>query len=247
MLILLGAIGMVLLIACGNIANLLLARAVNRKRETAIRLAVGATRGRLARQWITESLLLALIGGGAGLLLAIWSLRPLLNLAPQDIPRLYETRIDAAALAFTVCLSLFAGLLFGALPAWSAASARDTGRPGRSRAHDFLIVAEVALALVLTAGAGLLVKSLAHLLTQDSGFDADRFDHRAARLAIPHQGKLCGILPQTARPREGSARRGVGRGRDRCAAFGQYRRGVRDGGRPRTCKRRRGLARKSSR
>ncbi|MGC9949098.1 MAG: ABC transporter permease [Bryobacteraceae bacterium] len=185
MLIMLGAVGLLVLIACANIANLLLARVMSRRRETGIRLALGADRRRLLRQWITESLLLATVGGGAGLLLAAASLRFLIHLAPQNIPRLDHTHVDGAVLAFTLGLSLLAGLLFGAFPAWLAAGAdpqealaeggaRSTTGPGRSRARDLLIVAEVAVSVLLTIGAGLLVKSFVRLLTVDPGFHADR-------------------------------------------------------------------------
>jgi putative ABC transport system permease protein len=185
MLIMLGAVGLLALIACANIANLLLARALNRRRETGIRLALGADRRRLLRQWITESLLLAVAGGGVGLLLAAVSLRFLIHLAPQDIPRLAETRLDGAVLAFTVGLSLLAGLLFGVFPAWLAADtdpqealaeggARSTAALGHSRARDLLIVGEVALSVLLTIGAGLLVKSFMGLLRMDLRFRPDR-------------------------------------------------------------------------
>ena len=188
MLIMLGAVGLLVLIACANIANLLLARAMHRRRETGIRLALGAGRRRLLRQWITESLLLAAAGGGAGLLLAAASLRFLIGLAPQDVPRLAETRLDGAVLAFTAGLSLLAGLLFGVFPAWLAAGtdpqdalgnggARGTATgsgPGCSRVRDLLIVAEVALSVLLTIGAGLLAKSFVRLLRVDPGFHAGR-------------------------------------------------------------------------
>jgi putative ABC transport system permease protein len=178
MLIMLGAVGLLVLLSCANIANLLLARAMGRRRETGIRLALGADRRRLLRQWITESLLLAAAGGGAGLLLAAPSLRFLVHLAPQDIPRLAETRLDGSVLAFAVGLSLLAGLLFGVLPAWLAAGtdpqqalaeggARSTTGPGRSRARDVLIVGEVAVSVLLTIGAGLLVKGFVRLLNVD--------------------------------------------------------------------------------
>ena len=184
MLIMLGAVGLLMLIACANIANLLLARALGRRRETGIRLALGAGRRRLLRQWLTESLLLAIAGGGAGLLLAASCLRFLIQLAPRNIPRLEETHVDGTVLAFAMGLSMLAGLLFGAFPAWLAAGAdpqealaeggaRSTTGPGRSRARDLLIVGEVALSVLLTIGAGLLVKSFVGLLRVDRGFQPD--------------------------------------------------------------------------
>jgi putative ABC transport system permease protein len=188
MLIMLGAVGLLVLIACANIANLLLARAMGRRRETGIRLALGADRRRLLRQWITESLLLAILGGDAGLLLSAVSLRFLVHLAPQDVPRLAETHLDGAVLAFTLGLSLLAGLLFGVFPAWLAtrtdpqealaggtrSGAPSGPGPGRSRARDLLIVGEVAVSVLLTIAAGLLVKSFAGLLRVDPGFRPDR-------------------------------------------------------------------------
>lgn len=185
MLIMFGAVGLLVLLACANIANLLLARAMGRRRETGIRLALGADRRRLLRQWITESLLLSAAGGGVGLLLAAASQRFLIRLAPQDIPRLAETRLDGAVLAFTVGLSVLAGLAFGAFPAWLAAGtdpqealseggARSTTGLGRSRARDLLIAGEVSVSVLLAIGAGLLMKSLVRLLNVDPGFHAER-------------------------------------------------------------------------
>src|SRR5580658_9097490 len=185
MLIMLAAVGLLVLLACANIANLLLARATSRRRETGIRLALGADRRRLLRQWITESLLLAVVGGSVGFFLAAASLPFLIRLAPQDIPRLAETRPDSTVLMFTVGLSLVAGLLFGVFPAWLAAGtdpqealaeggARSTTGPVRSRARDLLIVGEVAVSVLLTIGAGLLVKSFVRLLDEDPGFRPSR-------------------------------------------------------------------------
>jgi predicted permease len=185
MLTMLGAVGLLVLMACANIANLLLARAMHRKRETGIRLALGADRGRLLRQWVTESLLLAIVGGGAGLILAAAGMRSLIALAPQDIPRLAETRLDGAVLGFALGLSLLAGLLFGVLPAWLAAGTdpqealaagggRGSTGPGRGRVRDFLVVGEVALSVLLTIGAGLLVSSFVRLLRVNPGFHASR-------------------------------------------------------------------------
>ncbi|MGH9842139.1 MAG: ABC transporter permease, partial [Blastocatellia bacterium] len=181
LLILLGAIGLVALMVCANIANLLLARADGRRKEMAIRQSLGASRFRLVRQALTESLLLALIGGAAGTVLAAWSLELLVKLSPHNIPRLGESRIDAGTLAFTLAVTVFAGLLFGALPAWRSARVdlnetlkQAAGRSGawRSSLHapgNVLVTVEIALALVLTLGAGLLLNSFARLMMVDPG------------------------------------------------------------------------------
>jgi putative ABC transport system permease protein len=184
MLILLLATGLVVLIACANIANLMLARAASRARDTGIRIAIGATRGRIIRQSMIESFLLALAGGTLGAALAAASLRALVRLAPQEIPRLSDTRIDPGVLAATAAVSLIAGALFGIIPAWRASrtdpqralreGGRGAGGPARSHTRDLLIAVEVALAVVLTIGAGLLVKSFARLLAVDAGFRAGR-------------------------------------------------------------------------
>jgi predicted permease len=184
MLILLCTAGAVILIACANIANLLLVRAATRARETAVRIALGAGRWRLVRQWLTESVVLSLLGGAAGVVVAWIALRVLLRLVPEDIPRVTGTRLDPGALLFTLGVSLVAGLLFGVLPAWKAAGGdlqeslkgggRTTGGPVRSRARSLLIVGEVSLAVVLAASAGLLIRSFARLLQVDSGFSKDR-------------------------------------------------------------------------
>src|SRR5262249_19935899 len=160
----------VLLIACANVANLLLAKATSRGREIAIRAAVGASRGRIVRQLITESLVLAVASGVAGLLLAIWGSDALVALAPSNVPRLAEAGIDGWVLAFTLGVSVLASLLFGLAPALQAScvdlnealkqgAARVVlgGRAGRMR--EALVVAEIALSVVLLAGAGLLIKS----------------------------------------------------------------------------------------
>jgi len=179
--ILLGAVGLVVLMVCANIANLLLARADGRRKEMAIRQSLGATRFRLVRQALTESLLLALAGGTAGSLLAIWSLGLLLKMSPHYIPRLSESRIDAGTLLFTLAVTVIAGLLFGALPAWRSARVdlnetlkQTAGRAGswrRSAAApgNLLVTFEIALALALTLGAGLTLNSFARLVRVDQG------------------------------------------------------------------------------
>jgi putative ABC transport system permease protein len=183
LLILLGAVGLLVLIACANIASLLLVHSDGRRREMAIRQALGASRLRLMRQALTESLLLAVFGGAAGVLLAQWTLPFLLRLSPQAIPRLIETRVDAGALFFTLAVSVSAGLLFGLAPAvrvrqgnlnedLKQVSGTSSVRPGA--AGRVLIVGEVALTLVLTLGASLLLNSFVRLRNLDLGFRADQ-------------------------------------------------------------------------
>ncbi|MEY2551337.1 MAG: hypothetical protein QOG12_1481, partial [Verrucomicrobiota bacterium] len=178
---LLGAVGFVLLIACANVANLLLARAISRHREFSVRAALGATRARLVRQLMTETLLLALGGGAAGVLLAHWSLKGLLVLAPAVLPRTHEIRLDGTVLAVCLALSVCTGLLFGLAPAWLASrveitSALKAGARGttdsqsRGRLRGLLVIIQVALALTLLAGAGLLGRSFARLTSVDPGF-----------------------------------------------------------------------------
>ena len=181
LLILLGAVCFVLLIACANVANLLLTRAASRQRELAIRAALGAARGRLVRQLLTESVLLGLLGGAAGLVLAALSTDLLQTLAPAELPRLSDIGIDRQVLAYAAGASVFTSLLFGLLPALHA-SRRDSGghlkeggrmgtdgrRGGRVRAA--LAVGELAIALVLLVGAGLLVRSFIALNSEDPGF-----------------------------------------------------------------------------
>jgi putative ABC transport system permease protein len=182
LLILLSAVALVLLIACANVANLLLSRAVSRQREVAIRAALGASRWRLARQLMVESVMLALAGGISGLLLAMWGLDSLLALSPAELPRFNDIGLDSQALAFTLTLSVFTGLLFGLLPAMQSSkvnlteSLKESGwqasTGGRSKyARNLLVMAEIALALVLMTGAGLMIRSFVKLQSIDPGFD----------------------------------------------------------------------------
>ncbi len=179
--VLLGAVGLVLLIACANMANLLLARATARTREIAIRAAVGASRARIVRQLIVESLLLAAMAGAAGLLLAVWGSTALVALAPSNVPRLAETGIDGGVLVFTFGASLLASLLFGLAPALQASrvdlndalkqgAARAVVGGGAHRIRGGLVVLEIALSVVLLAGAGLLIKSFQTLQSTPLGF-----------------------------------------------------------------------------
>lgn len=183
LLVMLGAVGLVLLIACANVANLLLARAAAREKEVAIRTALGASRGRIAAQFLIESLLLSFVGGAVGLLLASWGVSMLVAYGPADVPRLQDVGLDRNVLAFTFGASLLTGVLFGLVPALHASkpnpnnSLKDSGRgptqTGRSRMRSALIVSEVALSLMLLVGAGLLINSFVRLLKTDAGFSSN--------------------------------------------------------------------------
>jgi predicted permease len=180
LLVLLAAVGFVLLIACVNVANLMLARSSSRAHEFAVRAALGASRRRVVRQLLAESSLLGLAGGGLGLLLASWGTQAALRLMPIALPRSAGVSVDARVLLFTLLISLLAGALFGLYPAWqlSKGDVRDAlqagGRGGsgmRHRAQGALVVAEVALALVLLCGAGLMIRTLERLWNVNPGFD----------------------------------------------------------------------------
>jgi predicted permease len=194
LLVLLGAVGLVLLIACANAANLLLARATARQREIAVRMALGAARARLLRQMLTESLFLALMGGGLGVLLAIGGVRGLVALLPAGFPRADSIQVNAAVFGFTLLVALATGLVFGLVPAMRSSrvdlqqalreGARgSTGSKHHQRLRDALVVAEVALASILLVGAGLMLRSFVNLVRMNPGFRPEQV--LTASLSLP--------------------------------------------------------------
>jgi putative ABC transport system permease protein len=198
-----GAVGFVLLIACANVANLLLIRAATRRQEMAVRVALGASRARVARQLLTESVLIAIIGGAAGILVAFNGVRALLAMAPEGrIPRLDEVQIDGWVLAFTLLVSVVTGILFGVVPALSSArrqphealgqGTRTVGGTHR-RLRATLVTGEIALALVLLTGAGLMIKSFILMRSLDTGYNASNVVTMAVdlpRLAYPDAARV---------------------------------------------------------
>ena len=203
LLLVAGAVTLVLLIACANIANLFLARASGRHRELAVRAALGAGRWRIARQLLAEALVLAVLGGSIGVLLALWGVDTLLALRPRGIPRLDEIGIDVVTLGFTLVISLLVGIGFGLAPAlalsrrdpadWLRGEGRGTSEgPSRLRLRQALVVVQVSLALVLLVGASLLVVTVRRLTAIDPGFDPDRalvFDLPALSARYPEHGR----------------------------------------------------------
>lgn len=192
--VLLGAVGLLLLIACANVANLLLVRASGREREMAVRVALGAGRVRILRQLVTEGVVLAFAGGTIGFVLALWGTRALLGLAPDGIPRVSEVGVDLTVMAFTLAAAVGTGVLFGLAPALQAfgsgvgraaavGGTRQTAGRARSRLRGTLIVGEVAVSLLLLVGAGLMIRTLANLTRVDPGFSVDNV--LSARVWIP--------------------------------------------------------------
>jgi len=193
--VLFGAVGFVLLIACANVANLLLSRAAFRQKEIAIRAAVGATRGRLIKQLLTESMVLALIGGIAGVVVAYLTIQALKTFAPDNIPRLNEIAIDVRVMIFTTIVALMTGVLFGLVPAFRTSRVdlnevlKDGGRGGTTgrathRTRKALVISEVALSLLLLIGAGLLIRSYQKISTSHPGFDPHNV--LSLRLSLPN-------------------------------------------------------------
>ena len=194
LLVLLGAVAFVLLIACANVANLLLARAASRQKEIAVRTALGASRMRVVRQLLTESVSLSIVSGVAGLALSFWLIKLLIAMTPANTPRVDEIAIDLRVFAFTLGVTVLAGLLFGLVPALQTSrpnlneTLKDSGQRGsdtggRNRAGSSLIVSEIALSFILLAGAGLLIKSFMHLREINPGFNPDNV--LVMRLTLP--------------------------------------------------------------
>jgi putative ABC transport system permease protein len=183
LLVLLCAVGFILLIACVNSANLMLSRMTDRQREIAVRLALGANRPQILRQLLIESLLFSILGGVAGLLIGVWMKNGLISLAPQNIPRLDDIKMDNTVLFFTISISVLTGLLFGLLPAFHASrgdlntvlkqGGRTTGGSSRERSRKVLLTIEVALAFVLLIGAGLMLRTVFQLMRVEPGFNAE--------------------------------------------------------------------------
>jgi predicted lysophospholipase L1 biosynthesis ABC-type transport system permease subunit len=223
----------VFLIACANVASLQLARAASRRKEIAIRVALGAGRRRLLRQFLTESVLLSVIGGAAGLLLAFEALQGLIAWLPADLPRISEIHVDARVLSFALALSVLSGVIFGLAPAWRGTEsrlaealegARGAGEERSShRARNVFVIAETALAIVLLVGAGLLIRSCARLQQVNVGFNSAQL--LTAQVGLPRAvceaGAMDFVLPTDARAHERAAG-SAGSGRSGSAATERF-------------------------
>ena len=236
-LVLLGFVALVLLIACVNVANLLLTRATGRQKEVAVRMALGASWKRLVRQLLTESLLLGLLGGAAGLLIAQAALQVVRTINPGNIPRLEAIALDGTVLAFTFAVAILTGLLFGLAPALRAArvdlsssmkaGGRSTQGEGglgssRGRLRSLLVVAEVAISLVLLIGAGLLIRSFVRLQQVSPGFEpAGVVSMRVGGTAqqLPNRDEAIALLPADQRRARGCSWRSIARVRHRAAVY----------------------------
>jgi predicted permease len=210
LLLLLGAVGVVLLIACANVANLLLARSLGRRKEFTLRSALGAAHSRIIRQLLTESVLLALVGGIVGLVLGEAAIQLVKVFGPLNVPRLHEVQLDPRVFAFTLAITLLTGILFGLAPAFGAANEnlvealkeggqRSGSGPGRQKIRNALLVSEVALALVLVIASGLLVRTFFHLLKVDPGFNSTRvltFEMTLPGAKYPDKDKVAALYRQ---------------------------------------------------
>lgn len=195
--ILFGAVALLMLIVCANVAGLLLARIAQRRAEFGLRTAIGASRGEITRQVLLESLMLAFLGGGAGIMLASLLLQGMVRLVPLDIPRLNQVSVNGEVLAFAVAISMLTGLLFGVLPAWQMSQVEplsalregsrsmSSGR-ARHRLHSGLVIAQTAIGLILLAGSGLLIHSFIRILHVDPGFDANHLFTARVRVSWDH-------------------------------------------------------------
>jgi putative ABC transport system permease protein len=203
LLVLFGAVGLVLLIACANFANLLLARMASRTQELTVRAALGASRGRLIRQVLVESIVLSLLGGIAGLLVGGWGMDALLALKPEDLPRVENVHLDGSVLLFTMALAILTGIVFGLVPACQATRVEISGTlgaagrsvtSGRSRFRSALVIAELGLALLLLVGAGLLGKAFWQLTSVAPGFNPKNVV--TMRVELP-EARYKTVAPQT--------------------------------------------------